>query len=177
METVEFVTSEDWSVNELRVFFHQLNILYNRLFVIENLTKATNVKLSTILDRSLSRIAEEKILSIDFIEIHSPARFSFKGVDKIIGQIRGLIKDFWYKNKMEKQKMELDIQRQRTKNEVEMSCANMELLKMQISIMKEAGIHEDEIRENIKKLINPLEKLSSIGQAKGIRLIEKEKQT
>jgi hypothetical protein len=58
--------------------------------------------------RSLDgHVAEDERLRIYKIKIASPGGFSFTGVGEIIGEIRQLIKDLWFRNKHEKRQGEL----------------------------------------------------------------------
>ncbi len=84
MTTLRFTSQGDWEVEDLHVFLHQLNVLYNRLYVINDLceTRARefvdNKKIHNMLNRSLSRVPNERRLCIDYIEIHSPGNFGLK---------------------------------------------------------------------------------------------------
>ena len=72
---IKFTAQEDWTVTDLHLFFHQLNIIYNRLYVIDGLKAGSRAKLENILNGSLSRVTTENQLLVDYIEIHSPAVF------------------------------------------------------------------------------------------------------
>ena len=172
MATIKFSAQEDWTVTDLQLFFHQLNILYNRLYVISELEPRSKIKLSTILNGSLSRVPEENQLLVDYIEIHSPAEFSLKGADKIIGQIRGFVKDIWYENRLEAKRKEHEIQYQAKKNELEIENKRANLIEKKIGIMRNAGFSDEEIQENIRKLTNPVEKISSVMQERKVVLLE-----
>ena len=177
MSNIKFSAQEDWTVTDLQVFFHQLNILYNRLHVINSLKPGRKGKLTNILNGSLSQVSEDEQLFVDFIEIHSPAKFSLKGADKIIGQVRGLIKDFWYANNLEKKKKEQKLQHVETLNELEIAHQRTGLLERQIVVMRNAGFSDEEIQENIRKLTDPVEKISTVMQQREVTLIEDEKNT
>jgi len=56
-----------------------------------------------------SYVSDEERLQVKKIHIASPGSFSFTGSGEIIREIRELIKDFWYRNKQEKVKGELEI--------------------------------------------------------------------
>ena len=163
MANIKFSAHEDWTVTDLQNFFHQLNILYNRLYVIDDLNPDSTAKLTNILNTSLSRVPEHDLLLVDYIEIHSPAKFSLKGGGKIIGQVRGLIKDVWYDNQLEKKKKEqeiehqgklkqLEVAHQEVLNELEVSDKYTDLIEKKIGIMKNAGYSDEEIHKNIKDL-------------------------
>ena len=175
MATIRFSAQDDWTVTDLQLFFHQLNILYNRLYVISELKPGSKAKLTNILNSSLSRVPEENQLLVDCIEIHSPAKFSFKGADKIIGQIRGFVKDIWYENRLEAKRKEQEIQHQAKKNELEIANERASLIERQIDIMKKAGFSDEEIQENIRKLTAPVEKISSVMQEREVVLLESDK--
>ena len=177
MANIKFAAQEDWTVTDLQLFFHQLNILYNRLHVINSLKPGRKGKLANILNGSLSQVPEEEQLLVDYIEIHSPAKFSLKGVDKIIGQTRGLIKDIWYDNTLEKKKKEQELSHQEKLNELELARQRTSLIEQQIGIMKNAGFSDEEIQENIRKLTDPVEKISTVMQEKEVKLLEDDKNT
>lgn len=177
MANIKFSAQEDWTVTDLQVFFHQLNILYNRLHVIENLKPDRTGKLSNILNGSLSYVPKEEQLLVDFIEIHSPAKFSLKGVDKIIGQVRGIIKDIWYDNSLEKKKKQRQLEHQASLNEIELANQRMSLIERQINILRNAGFSNEEIQENIRKLTDPVEKISSVMQQREVVLLDEDEYT
>jgi len=188
MKKIKFSAQEDWTVTDLQNFFHQLNILYNRLYVVNQLSAESKAKLTNILNTSLSRVPENDLLLVDYLEIHSPAKFSLKGGDKIIGQVRGLIKDIWYDNKLDKKKKEKEIEvqgklieleavYQEKLNELEVADKYAALIEKQIGIMKSAGYSDEDIKNNIKKLTDPVKKISSIMHEKGVKLLEDDKNT
>lgn len=177
MGTIRFSAKESWKVADLHNFFHQLNILYNRLYVVSELSERGNAKLATILDNSLARVRDEQQLSVDYVEIHSPAQFSFIGLDKTIKQIRSLIKDLWYENRLERTKMENAIAHQGRMDDVEIAKARTELIETQIRIMKASGYSAEEIKENTKKLVDPFDKLIVTMREKEVRLLENEENT
>ncbi len=174
MTNIKFSAEKDWTVADLHVFFHQLNILYNRLYVIDQLTERRKGKLGSMLSSSLAHVPNGEQLFVDFIEIHSPAKFSLKGVDKIICQLGELIKDFWYRNSLEKKEGAQNLAHQSDLNEIEVAKQRMELLDHQVSIMKNCGFSDEEIQENFRKLIDPLEKISSVMQHREVVLIDHE---
>lgn len=174
MEKIKFTAQEDWTVTDLQLFFHQLNILYNRLYVIDGLESGGKAKLESILNGSLARVPEEDQLLVDYIEIHSPAKFSLKGADKIVGQLREFVKDIWYENRLESRRKEQEIQHQAKLNDLEIASQRAALLEKQIGIMKGAGFSDDEIKSNIKKLTDPVEKILSVMQERRVLLEEEE---
>jgi len=171
---IKFSAQEDWTVTDLQLFFHQLNILYNRLYVLAELKPGNKAKLTNILNSSLSRVPEENQLLVDFIEIHSPAKFSLKGADKIIGQVRGLVKDVWYDNRLESKKKEQEIKHQEKMNELEITNERITLFERQIGVMRNAGFPVEEIQDNIRKLTDPVGKISSVMQERKVLLLEEE---
>jgi len=188
MANIKFSAQEDWTVTDLQNFFHQLNILYNRLYVVDEINPDSKAKLTNILNTSLSRVPEHDQLLVDYIEIHSPAKFSLKGGDKIIGRVRGLIKDVWYDNKLEKKKKEqeiehqgkvkqLEVVHQESLNELEVADKHADLVKKQIGILKDAGYSDEEIQKNIKRLTDPVKKISSIMYEKDVKLLDDDKNT
>ena len=177
MASIKFSAQEDWTVTDLQLFFHQLNILYNRLHVIDSLKPGRKGKLANILNNSLSQVPDDEQLLVDFIEIHSPAKFSLKGVDKIVGQARGLIKDFWYENNLEKKKKEQEISHQEKLNELELARQRTSLIEQEINVMKKAGFSDEEIKENIRKLTSPVEKISTVMHQRKVELLEDDKNT
>ncbi len=172
MATIKFSSQGNWTVTDLHVFFHSLNVLYNRLYVIDELKHGNKARLSSILDNSLSRVPDEKQLSVDHIKIHSPALFSLTGLDKIIGQLRDLIKDIGYRNSLEKQERKQAMQHQDAINRVEVADQEADLLAKQVGIMKNNNFTTREIQDNVRKLINPAQKISSVMQKREVCLLE-----
>tara|TARA_R110002073_G_scaffold312409_2_gene483848 strand:- start:364 stop:1113 length:750 start_codon:yes stop_codon:yes gene_type:complete len=98
----ELVAIENWTVQGLYTFFHQLNILYNRLYVLDDqIRSGHNRKLKSILYGSLSRVEPEAQLILDSIEIHSPADINLTGSGEIIDELGETWKDLRYRNKIE----------------------------------------------------------------------------
>jgi hypothetical protein len=177
MSNIKFSAQGDWTVTDLQNFFHQLNILYNRLYVIDDLNSDSKAKLTNILNTSLSRVPEYDQLLVDYIEIHSPAKFSLKGGDKIIGQVRSFIKDVWYDNKLEKKKKEQELEHQEKLNDLEIADKHTDLINKQIGILRDVGYSDEDIQKNIKKLTDPVNKISSIMYEKDVKLLDEDKNT
>ncbi len=84
MTTLKFSSQGDWTVKDFHVFLQKLNVLYNKLYVINKLCETRPVvfqdskKLRNILKNSVSYVPEERTLSVDYIQIHSPGKFKFK---------------------------------------------------------------------------------------------------
>jgi hypothetical protein len=183
MAKIKFSAQEDWTVTDLQIFFHQLNILYNRLYVVNDLNQNSSANLTNILNTSLSRVPEHDQLVVDYLEIHSPLKLSLEGTDKIIGQLRGLFKDFIYDNELDKKEKEqkieqrykeqqLEISHQEKLNEIEIADKHADLIQKQIDIMKGVGYSNEEIQNNIKKLTDPVKKVSSIMYGKSAEILD-----
>lgn len=162
MNKIGFSAYEEWTVMDLQVFFHQLNILYNRLYVINGLKPGMKVSLDGILNNSLAKVRVEEQLRVDYIEIHSPAEFSFIGLDKIIAQLRDLIKDLTYRNKLESQMMEQKLLHSKRLNDLEVQSKEMAIFEKQIGIMKEAGFSTKEIQDASQRLIDPAKRIAAV---------------
>jgi hypothetical protein len=166
-----FDAVEDWSVEDFYTFFHQLNILYNRLSVLDDISlRQRKVKLQSALSGSLSRIEPEDRLKIKSIEIHSPGDFNLLGVDKIIEQIRGLIKDLLYSNKLDRKEKEEALRHQKATNELEELEVRQRLLASQIQIMESLGYDEEQIEVGTKALADPLFQILEISDRKNVTL-------
>ena len=164
-----FDAVDDWSVEDFYTFFHQVNILYNRLSVLDEIRlKQRPVKLKPALYGSLSRIPTDERLQVKSIEIHSPADFNLLGVDKIIGQIRGLIKDLTYDNKLDRQVKEEHLRQQREMNNLRTIAGRQKVLVNQIEIMKELGYDQEQIEIGTKALVDPLLQIEDIATRKKI---------
>lgn len=172
MYEIGFRAREDWTVADLQQFFHQLNILYNRLHVVEEFRVEQKGKLESYLDNSLSRVPESDVLRVKSLEINSPADFNFLGVDKVISQIRKLIKDVSYKNQIAKRQHEEELRHASKMNQLEENYRQIEVMNGYIELMKHVGMDEPEIQNCLKKLIDPTEKVLSIMKAKGVEVAE-----
>jgi len=173
IETSEigFDAVEDWSVEDFYTFFHQVNILYNRLAVLEDIKKNDRkVKLKNALYGSLSRVKDEQRLTIKSIEIHSPGDFNLLGVAQIIGQLRGLLKDILFKNRQEREKKDETIRHQKVMNNLKEQAAKQRVLSNQIQIMQGLGYDQEQIDIGIKALSDPLEQIQSISVKKQVAL-------
>lgn len=173
-----FEAVEDWSVEDFYTFFHQINILYNRLSVLEDIkVKQRTVKLKSALYGSLSRIEPEERLIVKSIEINSPGEFNLLGVDKIIGQVRGLIKDLAYRNKLDRQEKEEDLRHQKEMNNLEAEASKQNLLANQIQLMKSLGYDQEQIEIGIKALTDPLAQIEDISIRKNVTVKSPNKQS
>jgi len=170
---VGFDATEDWLVEDFYNFFHQLNILYNRLFVIQEIVDSgKQKKLKNALSSSLSSVKDGHQLAIKSIEIHSPGEFSLLGVDKIIFQLRELFKDAMFRNSHEKEASNESIRHQKIMNTMQEQAGMQKLLQNQINLMKSAGYDQDEILVGIKALSAPLTQLIQISLEKSVVIKE-----
>lgn len=166
-----FDAVEDWSVEDFYTFFHQLNILYNRLTVLDDIySRKRKLKLQSALYGSLSRIKPEDRLKVKSIEIHSPGDFNLLGVDKIIAQIRELIKDLLYRNRIDRQAAEEALRHQKEMNKLEESEGRRNLLISQIQMMENLDYDEEQIEAGAKALADPLFQILEIANRKDVTL-------
>ncbi|MDO8825649.1 hypothetical protein [Methylophaga sp.] len=168
---IGFSTSEDWTVEDFYRFFHQLNILYNRLYVLEKIKlKGQNPNLKNAFHGSLSSVREPHRLIIQSIEIHSPGDFNLLGLDKIIEQLRELWKDISYQNRLTKQQLSEQNRHAEHMHQLKEIAAMQKLLQNQINLMQQLGYKPDEIAEGIKALADPLEQLVELADSRKISL-------
>ncbi|MFC1567629.1 hypothetical protein ACFL3K_00300 [Pseudomonadota bacterium] len=173
---LELVASENWSVQDLYSFFHQLNILYNRLYVLDDQIRSKRVrKLRPILYGSLSRVEPGDQLSLDSIEIHSPAEINLQGSGEIIDELGETWKDLKYRNKIEEELLQIELQGSRNKlaheqnmDALEERAKADEIILRRLKGLKELGFNEEEIRIAMKALIDPLNQLIEVSREKGI---------
>ncbi|MCB0639764.1 MAG: hypothetical protein KDC54_24235 [Lewinella sp.] len=173
-----FETVEDWSVEDFYTFFHQVNILYNRLLVLDDIKlKQRPVKLKSALYGSLSRIQPEDRLKVKSIEIHSPGDFNLLGVDKIIGQVRELIKDLTYRNRLDRQEKEEALRHQKEMNNLRTMAGKQKVLANQIQLMESLGYDREQIEIGVKALADPLSQIEEISSRKGVTVKSPNKQS
>lgn len=176
--TIGFDAVEDWSVEDFYTFFHQLNILYNRLAVLDDIKfKKSPVNLRNALYGSLSRIPLEKRLRVKSIEIHSPGDFNLLGLDRILSQLRGLIRDLTYQNRIDREAKEEQLRHEKEMNELKVVAAKQKLLAQQIQTMKDIGYDQEQIDLGVKALSDPLKQLEDIAQRKQVTLKSPNKQS
>lgn len=168
---IGFTAVEDWTVEDFYRFFHQLNILYNRLYVLEKIKlKGQARNLKNAFHGSLSSVSEPHRLIIQSIEIHSPGDFNLLGLDKIIQQLRELWKDISYQNRLTKQKLVEQNRHDKNMHQLKEVAATQKLLQNQISLMRELGYSEGEIAEGVKALSDPLDQLVELASTRKISL-------
>lgn len=162
MNTLKFSSRKNWTVTDFRFFLHQLNVLYNRLYVITEPRFGGRTSLDRLLRGSHSRVPERDRLSIDYIEIHSPGGFVFSGLGKVMEQVRFLIKDRRYMNELEATEKRQGVVYQGEMNKLEIEEKRIEnarkwveLYKEQVNLMKGVGYSEEEIQNNIGKIVAP----------------------
>ncbi len=158
METLKFEAQHNWTVADLWLFLNQLNNLYNRLYIIDQLGFNVNINLSSIIRRPTPYVPSEKQLVVDYINICSPGKFSFKGEGKIIKQLRSLMKDICYENPHQRKMNELKFIEQ---------AANMQREQK----VPEEAIQEF-VRDAIRNLTNSTGKLSKILKEFAVFLLE-----
>ncbi|MFM1896592.1 MAG: hypothetical protein RLZZ385_1666 [Pseudomonadota bacterium] len=164
-----FKTSDEWTVQDFYTFFHQLNILYNRIYVLDELLESRKVKkVGPVLYGSLSRMDSTNQLLLESIEIHSPGEFNLKGVSGILKEFREFWKDVSYKNKIEKQDLEEDLRHKRNMNTLEEADHKQEIVMKRIRQMVELGYEPDQIEVVVKALGDPIGQLDSISKQKNI---------
>ena len=139
---------------DLYRFLHAINILYNRLYVLEFFIKEGYKPLRDAIINSLYYVNYGDELLVEKIVIQSPAEINFRGAGGIIKQIRELIKDLRYRNVYEERMMQT------------------ELINKQISVLKKAGYTDEETRELIKHYFPSLKTLSKQIDQNDIYLIE-----
>lgn len=176
---IGFDATENWTVEDFYNFFHQINILYNRLYVLETIkAKHTNAiannkttknrKLSNAFHSSLSAVEEQDRLALKSIEIHSPGDFNLLGVDKIILQLREFWKDISYRNTQDKER-EAETQRHtQVMHDLKEQAGRQKILANQITLMKNLGYNQEQIDVGIKALGDPLEQLQLISQQRKV---------
>jgi len=155
MNSIQFRAEENWTVAELETFLHQLNILYSRLYIVDQLKWGGRLNLSSILARPVSRVPHDEQLMVDHIEMHSPALIGLKGVDKIIKQLRLSVRDAH------------DHSRQRDEDA-------RDSFEWCIGVMKENNFSQEEIhdfiRNNFQKPSSPVKKILKLTKKLGIFL-------
>jgi len=151
---IKFAAGDKWLVMDLYRFCHALNILCNRLYVFPLHIKRGFNDLQNSLLYSLYYIKEGDELRIDRISMESPAEFNLKGADGIVKQLREFIKDIKYRNKIEEKMLQTELMRQ------------------QVSLMKEAGYTDEEIKEIIGMFFPPANKIKKQMDKNDVKLIE-----
>jgi hypothetical protein len=168
---IGFDSTEDWNVEDFYNFFHQLNILYNRLYVLNDLKEnQSNKKLRYALYGSLSSVEKEDQLIVKSIEIHSPGNFNLLGVDKIIHQLRELFKDISYKNRQEKEDQEETLRHKKAMNTLKEQAGRQKILSNQLVIMEQMGYDREQIDIGIKALGDPLEQLAQLSDQRRVSM-------
>ena len=171
IQSIGFRTSEDWTVEAFYRFFHQLNILYNRLYVLEKMRDDGHArKLKQALAGSLSAVRTLHRLKVQSIEIHSPGDVNLLGIDKIIQQLRELWKDISYQQRLEKQQKVEQARHAKVMHQLEETAAIQQLLHTQIKLLRQLGYQDAEIADGIKALADPLEQLVSLAKSHHISL-------
>ena len=172
MEKIGFYAQEDWSVTDLYNFFHQLNILYNRFYVVQNLPRKDVRSLEYFLTNSLSRVSEFDRLHVHYLEMHSPAQFNFRGGGNIVREVRELIKDLSFRNRLEKERLSEENEHRVRTNQSKQYKQKLAVLERQVKLMRKAGYSEKEILESMRQLVGPAIKLTELMQEKDAILLE-----
>ncbi len=168
METIRFSSQKDWTVTDLQFFLHQLNVLYNRLYVLDELKPGSRVNLLNALNNSLSRVPVEKRLFVDCIEIHSPANIKLRGISKVVKVLTRIIILYML---YELGGLEIE------SKQIEIATNRAILVERMIDIgskMKDLGYSKEQIHEILKKVNDPAERISSLMQNQEVTLQEED---
>ena len=170
-EEIGFDAVEDWSVEDFYSFFHQINILYNRLNVLHDIKiSEKQIKLKNAFNSSLSKVPLENRLKVKSIEIHSPGDFNLLGVDKIIAQLRGLLKDVMFKNKAESDALKEKNRHTKEMNNLKELMTKQKLIHIQINTLQKLGYDQEQIDIATKALLDPLSQIEALSNKKKISI-------
>jgi hypothetical protein len=176
---IKFEGGDNWLVMDLYRFLHFLNVYYNRLYVFKNyentIVKPKYIDVKRSLDNSLYQVSKGDELTVIKISLQSPIKFSFEGAGGVVKEIRETYKDFSYRNEQERQKGQIDIAKNSAilkRIEYENELLRTKLIRHKIDLLKEAGFSDDEIRETVKKLIIPANKMLKSSLGNDVKLIE-----
>jgi len=160
MKTLKFSSRKNWTVTDFRFFLHQLNVLYNRIYVITE-PRSSGASLESMLRGSHSRVPERDRLSIDHIEIRSPGKFGFSGKESLVKHLWSMLKHVSLLD-LKRAEKEQGIAHQGKMNELEVKekCIEnarklVELHKEVADLMEKAGFSVEEIQNNIGKIVDP----------------------
>lgn len=171
MIEIGFTAIKDWSVEDFYRFFHQLDILYNRLIILDGLpTKAKPINLKHAFSASRSSVPEVARLKIKSIEIHSPGDFNLLGMDKIILQLRGLIRDLTYQNRVDKRFKEEQVRHKKAMNQLIYQAELQQHLAEQIRLLKTLGYSDSDIQVALKSILDPLNQIVIIAEKNKVTL-------
>jgi len=177
-DQISFAGDDSWLVVDLYRFLHFLNVFYNRLYILNKYEKAIHVPTFSVikknLDNSLYNIDKGNELTVSKISLQSPLQISFQGSGEVLREIREFYKDIKYRNKQDEQEKALTIAEKALnlqEKEYESELMNVKLIREKLSLMKDAGCSDDEIREIAKSLINPAQKMIKSGESNNIHLL------
>ena len=84
------------------------------------------------------------------------------------------MKDIWYENRLQSKLKEQDIDQRAELNRLEIEKGRVALLECQIGAMRNAGFSDDEIRHNISKLSEPLDRITTVMLDKRVVLLKED---
>ena len=109
LATLRLSASEDWSVYELFQVLHQLDILYNRLCVLKAMMQEGQrlqlKKIEARLYNAIAYVPQDNRLRVKQIGVHSPIQINLTGLAGSIREMRRLLKDVLYRNRIEKREL------------------------------------------------------------------------
>jgi hypothetical protein len=113
--------------------------------------------------------SEEQRLKVYQIRIASPGQFTFIGLAEIMSQLRELIKDLWYRNRVEKEKGELEL----IEKKMELTKRNLAILDDELMLARKMlHMHHEHGPEIMNELSKELQVLRELGHNEKIRYIE-----
>jgi hypothetical protein len=169
-----FRSKGDWAIRDLHEYFHQTNILYNRLYVIRYRLRGSNMPAPQLLISSLSLVPESAELSLRHIELRSPGSFSLEGIGEILAELRGTWRDLRYANSIDKQRQQQELTTKQRMDDLEVALKHTELVERQVDLLKKAGVPEGEIQECILRIVQPMSKMAAIERKQGVEIVEGE---
>lgn len=168
-DSIIFVGRDEWKVIDLYRFLHALNVLYNRLYILDEYSSQEYHVLISLLKHSLRYMPEKKGLQVSYISMHSPFEINLKGSGELPEQLREHIKDRSYRNKIEKERLMIEKERESIALEsdklrlseqgYDLKIKKTELVIGIIERLKKAGFSDHQIGEIMKMLENPTKKL------------------
>jgi len=172
MVLIEYTSQDDWSVEQLQKYLHQVNILYNRLYVLDQLVVGANMPVPQMLSSSLSLVPEAHRLTVRYIEFKSPGGFSFEGLGDVIKEFRGLWRDVTYDNRLDRQSKRSELDDRKQFNQIKLQLAETKLIEAKIDLLKKVGATQEEIKKSVDQLINPMSKIIEMELKQDILLVD-----
>lgn len=163
---------DDWTAEELSDLITSFYILYNRALVLSAKRYRSAGGLVHQLYASRGRVRPEDKLIVSSLSIASPMELNFRGTGGLLKQVRELTKDLTGRNRIEREMLQEDLDRQKDANRIASAKAKMELIQMAAQAIDAMDASPKERVKVLSAILDPAIDAANIIESKGLKLTD-----